>query len=98
MERKCVNEYFECLHNVLDGVPDECIWNMDECGFNFEHVPSKVLVAKGERSVNVRVSGGRQNTTIVACASASVRVLLPFVINKGKRGRLLMPIRLRMLR
>ena len=89
MERKRVNEYFECLRNVLDGVPEECIWNMDECGFNFEHVPSKVLVAKGERSVNARVSGGRENTTIVACASASGKVLPPFVIIKGKTRKAL---------
>ena len=60
---------------------------MDECGFNFEHfLLSKVL---GERSVNARVSGGRQNTTIVACASACGRVLPPFVIIKGKMRKAL---------
>ena len=76
--------YFTALREVLDGVPKECIWNMDECGFNFEHTPSKILVSKGERNVNARVSSSRQNTTVVACANAAGRVMPPFIIVKGK--------------
>ena len=84
MEGKKVDCYFECLREIIEGVPADCVWNMDECGFNFEHVSAKVVVFKGERSVNARVSGHRQNTTVVACANAAGRVMPPFVIVKRK--------------
>ncbi|GFN89505.1 hypothetical protein PoB_001601100 [Plakobranchus ocellatus] len=37
MERKRIDENFQDLRNVLEGVPDENVWNMNECGFNFGH-------------------------------------------------------------
>ena len=55
---------------------------MDECGFNFEHVPCKVVCKKGWRSVNARVSN-RQNVTVVCCVNAAGRSMPPFLIVKG---------------
>ena len=93
MERAKVNNYFTALREVLNEVHPECIWNMDECGFYFEHTPSKILVQKGERNVNARVSSSRQNTTVVACANAAGRIMPPFIIVKVRPGSLSMHIR-----
>ncbi|XP_074643541.1 uncharacterized protein LOC141900547 [Tubulanus polymorphus] len=60
------------------------IWNMDETGLQFSHVPGKIVARKGSRYVQARISGNRETITIMACGNAAGQMLAPNVIFKGK--------------
>ena len=67
-------------HNI----PPSNIWNCDESGF--PHNPSKCLVisVKGEVACKATCGSGRENTTTLAVASATGRVLDPLITFTGK--------------
>ena len=87
MNRDAVNNYFEDLKNAIEGVTYDCVWNMDESGFNLEHTPTKIICRRGDRSVNARVSSMRQNVTVIACANGAGQVMPPHFIVRGKTER-----------
>lgn len=87
---KVVNDYFDALHKLLRGsgleeVP-ECIWNCDETGIQFQHEPSWVVAARGQRSVSSPASQNRENT-IMATINAAGTAMPPMVIVRGKTSR-----------
>ena len=49
MDRKVVEAYFSDVENCVQGMSKEQIWNMDETGFNSEHVPCKIVCKKKKR-------------------------------------------------
>ena len=84
MDRKVVDAHFKAIGKVIENMEPQQIWNMDESEFNLEHIPSKVICEKGQKSVNSRVSSDRQNITVVACINAAGMAMPPMFIAKGK--------------
>jgi hypothetical protein len=64
----------------------ELIYNVDETGFNTEHIPQKV-VASSDKSqpVPVAVSSRGSTTTVIYCVNAIGQALPPYIVFKGKK-------------
>ena len=81
-----VSDFFDVIDDIINkhNIPPSNTWNCDESGF--PHVPSKCLVisVKGEVAYKVTCGSGRENTTTLAVASATGRVLDPLIIFTGK--------------
>ena len=77
-----VYNFFDVIEDIINkhNIPPSNIWNCDESGF--PHDPSKCLVisVKGEVAYKVTCGSGRENTTTLAVASATGRVLDPLII------------------
>lgn len=86
MERGEVMGYFNTLKSQLDLVNSNpnCVWNMDEKGFQLEHKPVSVVARKGAKVIPGRVSSSRDNITVVGCGNANGKVMPPLIIVKGK--------------
>ena len=81
-----VYDFFDVIADIINKhkIPPTNIWNCDESGF--PHDPSKCLVisVKGEVAYKVTCGSGRENTTTLAVASATGRVLDPLITFTGK--------------
>ena len=81
-----VYDFFDVIEDIINknDIPPSNIWNWDESGF--PHDPSKCLVisVKGEVAYKVTCGSGQENTTTLAVASATGRVLDPLIIFTGK--------------
>ena len=81
-----VYNFFDVIEDIINkhNIPPSNMWICDESGF--PHDPSKYLVisVKGEVAYKVTCGSGRENTTTLAVASATGRVLDPLIIFTGK--------------
>ena len=81
-----VYDFFDVIEDIINkhDIPPNNIWNCDESGF--PHDPSKCLVisVKGEVACKVTSRSDQENTTTLAVASATERVLDPLIIFTGK--------------
>ena len=77
-----VYNFFNVIEDIINNhnIPPSNIWNCDESGFT--HDPSECLVisVKGEVAYKVTYGPGQENTTTLAVASATGRVLDPLII------------------
>ena len=85
-----VNHWFtDCLKPVLEQLEladkPERIFNVDETSFALSGKPDHVLVKQGIKSPQAIIGGsGRDNITVQVCASASGKLLPPYIIYSGK--------------
>ena len=68
--------------------PFEYVCNMDETPIFWDLVPNQVVDRKGKKTVRVRTTNSEKNRiTAVLCCTAAGKLLLPFIIFKGKTKR-----------
>ena len=85
-----VNHWFtDCLKPVLDQLEladkPERIFNVDETSFALSGKPDYVLVKRATKSPQAIIGGsGRDNIMVQVCASASGKLLPPYIIYSGK--------------
>lgn len=91
MNREVVGRYFDDLEKIITdlnlGAHGDRIWNCDETGLNFEHVPVRVVAEKGQRSVVGKTSNKSSNLTIMACVNGAGDKMPPMIITKGKTSK-----------
>ena len=81
--------FTQCLKPVLEQLDlfdkPHNIFNADETGFPLSGNPGHVLAKRGMKSPQTIIGGsGRDNITVLACASATGKLLPPFVVYTGK--------------
>ena len=83
-----IYDFYDKLKTVMDELelndkPDS-IWNLDESGFCHDPSKTKGLMNSSQNAFRVIMGSGKLNTTILACCSASGRILPPLIIFKAK--------------
>lgn len=84
-----IHEFYDLLSSEikrlgLDNRPD-CIYNLDESGFNMDPSKSTVVTEKGKPAQRVIQGSGRENTTVLACVNAEGKALPPLVIFEANK-------------
>ena len=83
-----INHWYDLLEETIDklGLGDrpDLIWNADESGLPSEPKRCKVLSLKGQPTLQIVTGSDRENTTVLAAASASGKVLPPLIVFSGK--------------
>jgi len=90
--RPVVYAFFDMFEDTVNKLglrnSPNAIYNCDETGLQLCVRPTKVVAARGDRSVlQISNSERGENVTVLACCSASGQFLPPFTIFKGKRRR-----------
>ena len=84
-----MKNYFDQLSSIFDECDFEnhpkAIYNMDETGIPLEPHPPKVITQKGKKKVRYRISGQKQQITVIGCGSATGQCMPPFIIFAAKQ-------------
>ena len=81
-----IYHFYELLDKVVTSKnfgPHQ-IWNADETGFPHDPSKCRVIGPRGATSYRITSGPGKDNTTVLACASAAGEVFPPLFIFKGK--------------
>ncbi|KAF6199365.1 hypothetical protein GE061_007391 [Apolygus lucorum] len=79
-----MDQYFNFLKTITDGLPPSQIYNVDETSFCSDPQRAKVVGEKNTPSHRATSGPGRENTTVLIGGSAAGEKLPPLVIFKGK--------------
>ena len=86
--RVAIEEYFNLLESTLQqyNLADSPaqIYNMDETGMPLDHRPPSVIAKRGQKKVRSRVSGRKEQITVIGCGNAVGQSIPPMVIFEGK--------------
>ena len=86
--RKAIKQYYNLLEETLqqNGLMNSPaqIYNMDESGMPLDPHPPNVVAQKGQKKVRYRVSGKKEQITVLGCVNAIGQSLPPMVIFEGK--------------
>ena len=90
MNESIVSDYFVIKLNstlnelqLTDIKPDN-IWNCDETGFQFQHMPTMVCARKGSKVVPGRTVQSRESVSVLVCGNAAGVKMPPMIVVKGK--------------
>ena len=82
-----IYEFYDVLENLLKSLNIFCkpenVYNLDETSFCTDANRVKFLSGVGQKAYKQLEGTGRENTTVMACVSASGKVLPPLFIFKG---------------
>lgn len=80
-----VNSYFQLLQQTIqdNGIPPECIWNMDETGFRIGIGKDQLVVTKRTRAQYFALPENRESATAIEAISAAGLVIPAFIILAG---------------
>ena len=84
INKDTIEQYYNLLedtlrkHELLNN--PEQIYNMDESGMPLDPRPPNVVAKHGMKKIRYRVSGKKEQITIIACANALGQCLPPMVI------------------
>ena len=84
LNKETTARYFSMLkdvlleHNLLDSPAQ--IYNVNETGMPLDHRAPKVMTMRGQKKVQCRTSGNKNQITVRACVSATGQAIPPFVI------------------
>ena len=86
--KKTICAYYNLLEetlqkNNLSHSPAQ-IYSMDETGMPLDPRPPNVVAKRGQKKVCHRVSGKKEQITVLGCANAIGQVIPPMVIFEGK--------------
>ena len=86
--REAIEQYFDLLEETLtkhdlSDFPAQ-IYNMDESGVPLDPRPPNVVAEKGQKKVRYRVSGKKDQITVLGCVNAIGQSIPPMVIFEGK--------------
>jgi DDE superfamily endonuclease len=83
-----IRDFVDAVNQEIaaQGVPIDCVVNMDETNMYFDQQGRMTLADKGQKAVNIVTTGSSQRCTIALAASLSGEKLPPMVIFKGVPG------------
>lgn len=80
-----LNNYFNLLEKYLEKVESPAqIYNMDESGIPLDPRPPNIVTRRGQKKVRYRVSGKKEQITVIGCVNAIGNSIPPMVIFEGK--------------
>ncbi len=83
--RAVLTKYFALLRTYLDKIDNPAlIYNMDESGIPLDPRPPNVIAKCGQKKVRYRVSGKKEQITVIGCINAIGQSLPPMIIFEGK--------------
>lgn len=86
--KEVITKYYDLLektlqeNNLFDNPAQ--IYNMDESGMPLDPRPPNIIAKRGQKKVRYRVSGKKEQITILGCANAIGQAIPPMVIFEGK--------------
>ena len=86
--KEAIEKYYNLLeetlkeHNLMN-TPAQ-IYNMDESGMPLDPRPPNVIAKRGQKKVRYRVSGKKDQITVLGCVNAVGQFIPPMVIFEGK--------------
>ena len=88
MSKEAVEGYYDLLEDTLSeydlfNAPAQ-LYNMDESGMPLSPRTPNVIAKRGDKKVRYRVSGKKEQITVIGCANALGQATLPMVIFDGK--------------
>jgi hypothetical protein len=83
-----IRDFVDAVNQEIaaQGVPIDCVVNMDETNMYFDQQGRMTLADKGQKAVNIVTTGSSQRCTIALAASLSGEKLPPMVIFEGCLG------------
>ena len=88
VNKESITYYFDLLESTLteNGLIDSPgqIYNMDETGMPLDPRPPNIVAKSGQRKVNYRQSGKKEQITVIGCGNAAGQSIPPMVIFEGK--------------
>ena len=88
LDKEAMERYFRLLkftlteHDLLN--KPKRTYNVDETSMPLDHKPPKVVTTKGQKKVRCRTTGNKAQVAVIACVSALVHTIPPFVIFDAK--------------
>lgn len=79
-----IANYFDMLKDIIQQIPPERIYNMDETSFSLDPSRVKVVGEKGEAAHRVTAGPGRENYSVLMGANAAGEKLPPLILFKAK--------------
>jgi hypothetical protein len=80
-----LSNYFNLLEKYLKKVASPAqIYNMDESGIPLDPRPPNILTKRGQKKVRYRVSGKKEQITVIGCVNAIGNSVPPMIIFEGK--------------
>ena len=82
-----INLFFDMYEKVVkeNNLTADQIWNCNETGLNTDMTAKKVFIPKGKKDSHLKSpTAGKTSYSVLACGSASGRILPPFTVYKGK--------------
>lgn len=77
--------YFNLLEKYLEKVGSPAqIYNMDEGGIPLDPRPPNIVTRRGQKKVRYRVSGKKEQITVIGCVNAIGNSIPPMIIFEGK--------------
>ena len=84
--KEAITKYYDLLEDTLNTniLGPGQIYNMDESGMPLDPRPPNIIAKRGQKKVRYRVSGKKDQITVVGCANATGQAIPPMVIFEGK--------------
>ena len=83
--QEVIDHYFDLLEETLQKIENPAqIYNMDESGMPLDPRPPNIIAKRGQKKVRYRVSGKKEQITVICCANAIGQSIPPMVIFEGK--------------
>ncbi len=80
-----LKKYFDLLEKCVAKVRSPAqIYNMDESGIPLDPRPPNIITKSGQKKVRYRVSGKKEQITVIGCVNAIGNSIPPMVIFEGK--------------
>lgn len=80
-----VSDWLKRLPSIIEGYEPKNIFNADETGLFYRTVPTRSMVAKGDRCKGGKVA--KERITVLLCCSATGEKIRPLVIGRSKNPR-----------
>ncbi len=86
--KEAIDGYYDLLEKTLkqdklSTLPAQ-IYNMDESGMPLDPRPPNIIAKQGQKKVRYRVSGKKEQITVLGCANAIGQAIPPMIIFDGK--------------
>lgn len=83
--KQSIAHYFNLLEETLRKIDNPAqIYNMDESGMPLDPRPPNIIAKRGQKKVRYRVSGKKEQITVIGCVNAIGQSIPPMVIFEGK--------------
>ena len=78
-----VNEYFDNLEKVLEGIAPDCVFNYDETNLSDDPGGKKCLLKRGTKYPEKILNNSKSCTSLMFCGSAAGQILPVYVAYKA---------------
>ena len=85
VDEETVRSYIANLKTVVEGVPAENIWNLDETNLSDDPGKNRVIFRRGTKYPEKVCNFSKSSTSLMMCGSAAGEILPPFVVYKANQ-------------